>query len=384
MRPRLIGRIAAAAMVAALAMAGTALAQAAPGPSPVGVIMLERQAVQRRFTLPGRAVASQEVAIRPRVSGVVTEILYQAGTPVTKGAPLFRLDQASYVAALSSANAALARAEAMVPVSAAALDRAVALEGTGSSRATVEAARATAAQAVADVASAKAALQLATTELSWTAITSPIDGIAGIAAVSVGDLVTASQADALATVTTIDPIFVDMYEPAARILSVRDQIEAGALTLNERLEATLTLEGGYVQRGGGTIVAQGFDVSTTTGTQDFRFRFDNPDLRILPGMFVRGEVELGTVEAFLVPQRAATRGRDGGLTAFVVADGKAASRTLVTSGTEGSNWIVTDGVAEGEALIVDGLARLAEGAAVAPVPVTIDAEGVVRDAKAAE
>ncbi|MDQ1848245.1 efflux RND transporter periplasmic adaptor subunit [Gemmobacter fulvus] len=373
------------ALAASAVQAQTPPAGAARGPAKVGIIDMQRAAVKRSYTLPGRAVAFEQTEIRPRVGGVVTDILYSPGQPISPGTPMFRLDRTSYEAATQSARAALARAQAAVPVAEAALDRAKKLEGSGSTRATVESAEATAAQARADVLSAEAALKIAETELSWTEVASPIEGIAGVAQISVGDLVTAGQADAMAIVTRLDPIYVDMFEPSARILSIQDQIERGELKPNETLEVTLTLENGQSHNSGGTLIAPSVTVSPSTGTQDIRFRFDNPDRRILPGMFLRGEVVLGTVEAFLVPQRATTRGRDGALTAWIAGpDNKAVQRKLEANGTHANAWIVTAGLEPGDQLIIDGLSNLREGADVAPVPVTIDANGVVRDVAPAD
>jgi len=352
---------------------------AARGPTKVGVMELARLAVPRRSTLPGRAVAFQEANIRPRVTGMVTDILYTPGQPIESGAPMFRLDKASYEAEVESARATVAQAEAARNLAEAAAQRARALEGSGSTRVTVESAEAEAARARAAVQSAEAALRVAEQQLGWTEITSPIRGIAGFPAVSVGDLVTNGQGDALATVTTLDPIYVDLYEPAARILSIRDQIARGALTPEERLEVRLTLENGQVHAGTGQLVAPSISVSTTTGTQDVRFRFDNPDRLILPGMFLRGEVVLGRMQAIRVPQRAATIGQNGVLSLFLARDGKAAKVQVSAAGSDGNDWLITEGLEPGALLIVDGLTNLRDGAEVETVPVTIDDTGVVRD-----
>jgi membrane fusion protein, multidrug efflux system len=374
------------ALLSGLWLAGPGMAQGAPGaggpkgPKQVGVIEMQLQSVPLRQTLPGRAVAYEQAAIRPRVSGMVAEILYSPGQPLPKGTPMFRLDADSYEATVAADQAALAQAEAALPAAQAALTRAEQLRGSGITAADVESAQVTLAQAQASVQSAEAALKLAQTQLSWTTITSPIDGIADVAAVSVGDILTASQTDALTTVTRLDPIYVDMIEPSAHILAVRDQIESGALTRSPELQATLVLENGETLKSAGKLIAPGYTVSTSTGTVGLRFQFDNPDLRILPGTFVRGEVVLGTIDAYLVPQRATTRARDGSLTAwFAGADNKAEKHTLITSGTNSNAWIVTEGVSAGDRLIVDGISSLTEGAEVAPVAVTINALGVVVD-----
>ncbi|RMC35644.1 efflux RND transporter periplasmic adaptor subunit [Paracoccus alkanivorans] len=367
------------AVIALLTFGSAAIAQNAAPPKQVGVVEIALQPVPRIVTLPGRAVSGAEAAIRPRVGGIVTEILYDAGRPVKRGDPLFRIDATTYEANLSSAEADVASARAAVTEAESAYQRTERLQGSGTTLAQVEAARATLEQARATLQSAQAALRLAQAELDWTTVTSPIDGMASVAEVSVGDLVTAGQAEAMATVTRLDPIEVDMYEPSARMLSVISDITEGRLKMNEKLRATLTLETGQTYEATGELVAPGFSVSTSTGAVDTRFRFDNPRNLLLPGMFLRGQVELGTVQAFLVSQSAATRDRTGKLTAWVVEEGKAVQRELADNGTWQHNWIVTDGLQEGDLLAVDGLTGLSEGMEVTTVPVTFDENGVVRE-----
>lgn len=367
-----------------LAMASPGLAQEAGQmpPRQVGVVELQMQDVPRVVTLPGRAVAGAEAAIRPRVGGIITDILYDAGRAVKQGDPMFRIDPVVYEANLSGAEAEVASARAGVTQAQSAYQRTEQLQGSGTSVAQVEAARATLEQAQASLQAAEAALKLAQSELDWTTIASPIDGRTSVAAVSVGDLVTANQAEALATVTRLDPIDVDMYEPAVRMLSVFNDITEGRLQMADSLRATLTLETGETYQATGELLAPGFNVSTSTGAIDTRFRFENPQNILLPGMFLRGQVDLGTMRAVLVSQSAATRDRSGRLTAWVVRDGKAEQRQLTDDGTWEHHWIVTDGVEPGDLLVVDGLTGLSEGMEVTTVPVGFDEKGVVREEQA--
>ncbi|WP_226898464.1 efflux RND transporter periplasmic adaptor subunit [Mangrovicoccus algicola] len=377
-------RKAAAALVLALGATGAAAQQQPQGDAPpaeVGVVTLSRQDVPRVVTIPGRAVAYQSVEVRPRVDGVIEEILYSPGRPLNVGDPLFRIDDASYRAQVAADEAELATAEANLPVAESDYNRAQQLAGRGYTEAEVESARAALAEARATLDAAQAALDFSRTQLGWTTITSPIDGRAEVAATSVGNLVSAAQSDALTTIVRTDPIYVDMVEPSARRLSVRQQIESGQLTMNGDLAATLTLENGTVYHGSGTLVTPGNTVSTTTGTFSMRFSFENPDHVILPGMFLRGDITIGTIRAFLVPQRAASRDNSGLLTVYLAAeDGTAQQVTLRDEGSHDNAWIVTEGLEDGDRLIVDGLKSLQDGQEVRPVAVTIDEDGVTRDA----
>ncbi|WP_226573438.1 efflux RND transporter periplasmic adaptor subunit [Acuticoccus sediminis] len=352
----------------------------APGPREVGVIEMKREEVPYVVTVPGRAVAYEQVDIRPRVGGIVSEVVYTAGRPVKVGDLLFRIEDETYAAEVAADEAAVKSAEAQLSAKKAQVERYTRLEGTGVTRADVQTAEVEVAEAEATLGTARADLRLSRLNLERTEITSPIEGVPSVPNVSVGAVVTANQSDALTTVTRIDPIYVDVAESSARIGRVRASIDSGTLTMGEHLDLHLTLENGEAYDRVGEIVSPGVLVSTTTGTTDIRVRFPNPDRLIMPGQFLRVDAVLGTTEAILVPQGATSRTAEGLLTAFVARDGKAARVTLTTTGSYKNAWIVTDGIAVGDELIVDGLTNLLPGAEVTTVPVTISDDGVVSDA----
>ncbi|MBE9635285.1 efflux RND transporter periplasmic adaptor subunit [Salipiger mangrovisoli] len=377
--PRTV-RVLVAALALSFPLAPMLHAQDAPqgaAAREVGVITLEPTDVPYSVTLPGRSTAFEEVAIRPRVSGVISEILYEPGSDVKKGTVLFRIDGDTYQADVDAAAADVAGAEAALRSAETTLSRYEKLVGTGVTAADVDTAEVEVMQAKATLSAAQAALELAKLDLERTEITSPIDGIAVLPQVSVGDLVTANQEDELTTVTRIDPIYVDVQESITRVQQTRDRLDQGSLTRGERIEAELELETGRKFEGQGTFVSPPVSVSTTTGTSVIRLRFDNPRRGILPGQFLRVKLTFGSTPAILVPQGATSRASDGTLTAFVLGNGTAEKRTLASQGAYNNAWIVTEGVAAGEQLIVDGLRNLQNGAAVSPVAVTISETGVV-------
>lgn len=228
----------------------------------------------------------------------------------------------------------------------------------------------------------KASLETARIDLDNTTIKAPIDGIIGTASVSVGSLVTQNQTDALATIRQIDPVNVDLVDTSANLLRIRQDVEAGRLGREGEgaPSVKLTLENGADYASAGTISLATVNVSESTGTFTLRASFPNPERILLPGMFVRASVDLGSMpNAFLVPQRAVQRDGAGEPIAYVVsADNKVEQRTLATGGTSGNDWIVTQGLKEGERLIVDGFQKISAGAGVTPVEATIDADGVVK------
>ena len=371
-----------AALCLMLPFASESLAQARrgpDGPTPVGVVTTAEEDVPRTVTLPGRAIAYQQTAIRPQVGGEILDIVYDPGRPVRAGDVLFRIDPETLAAALAAAEASVAGAEASLTQAQNTVTRYRRLEGSGVSAVDRANAEVALKQAEADLAAARAARDAAQLSLDRTAILSPLDGMADVPQVSVGDLVTANQSEALTTITQLDPIYVDVSESSARLMRSRTGGSAGQLIRTGAVQTRLTLETGEEYQGEGRLVSPGIAVSPTTGTVPIRLRFDNPDLRILPGQFLRVQMTLGSTRAVLVPQRATSRASDGTLTAFVVRDGRAQQVVLSEQGSYRNNWIVTQGISPGEQLILDGLDDLRAGTEVAPVPVQIDAQGVVRE-----
>ncbi|QUS36179.1 efflux RND transporter periplasmic adaptor subunit [Falsirhodobacter algicola] len=376
------GRIAAGvAIICAFATAAGAQQRGPRGPQgplSVGITTLERHQVPVTVPMTGQAAARSEAQIRPLVNGLVTEILYDSGSEVAAGDPLFRIDPRTYQADLDSAAAQLESARAALPAAEATSERYQRLAGTGVTQADLDQAQVTLLQARAAISQAEAAEETARINLDRTTITSPIDGVAGIPDVSIGDLVTSGQSDALTTVTTLDPIFVDLSESSARMLQFRARIASGDMEAGDQLQIALTLENGEVYDGTGTVRAISSTVSTTTGTVRIRVEFGNPQQLILPGMFVRAAVTLGTANAFLVPQLAADLQSDGSLRVWTVGeDGHAHQVTLSSIGNTPTAWIVPQGLEDGTKLIVDNLDNLTEGAEIKTQPVTISDRGVI-------
>ena len=369
-----------------LACALAAGAQTPPGgggPRKAGVIELARGVVPVEVTLTGQATAVEDASVRPLVDGVITAILYEPGREVAAGAPLFAIDSQTYQASVAAAEANLRSAEAAVGPARAALQRYEKLVGTGVTAEALENARMTLAQAEAAVAVAEASLQTARIALDRTTIRSPVAGVPDVAQVSVGDLVTSGQSTALTTVTALDPIHVDLSEASARMLDLRARIESGAVKPGDRMAVRLMLENGQVFDGTGTLSSVSSRVSTSTGTVRVRFRFDNPHRVIIPGMFVRASVTLGTAEGYLIPQMAARLQADGTIAIWLAdAENRAQTLRVTPMGSTDTAWIVGQGLKDGDRLLVDSIDSLAAGTEIAPVAVTLSPEGVITDAAA--
>lgn len=353
----------------------------------VGVVTLRKQAVPVTVEIAGRTSALATAEIRPQVDGIIKRRVFTEGSAVKAGDLLYEIDPSSYQAAYDAAAAALEKSEAGVPSAQAKVDRYNQLVGANSvTGQNLDDAKAALAEAVADVAAAKASVEQASINLDHTKVTAPIDGLIGTSSVSAGALVTANQATALATIRQIDPINVDLSDSSVNLLRIRSMLESGQLTRTDGPpKVTLTLEDGSIYAQKGQLESTESAVSETTGTFSIRARFANPDGKLLPGMYVRASIDIGTDEnGFLVPQRAVDRNAKGAATAmFVTADNKVETRILKTVQAVGNDWLVDDGVADGDRLIVDGLQKVRDGLSVSPVAVTLDAQGLVVDTKAA-
>jgi len=341
-------------------------AQPAPPPPPVSVIRVQPAAVTLHTVLPGRTAAFQVAEIRPQVSGLLQERLFREGESVAAGQPLFQIDPAPYRAALASAQANQARAEATLQNARATTSRYRPLVGQNAvSRMEYDKSVAAQAQAEAEVAAAKAAVQAAQIDLERTRITSPIAGRTSRTNLTVGALVTANQTMALLTVTQLDPILVDVTQPAETMLSLRRDIEAGRLHRdpNGEVEVRLAFGDGTEYPHPGRLQFAEATVDSDTGSVTMRAVFPNPDGMLMPGMFVRARLETGVAQnALLVPQQAVTRNARGEATALVVDDeGTVRQRVLETAQAIGSNWFVTSGLAAGERVVVQGMQRVRDG-----------------------
>jgi membrane fusion protein (multidrug efflux system) len=353
---------------------------ATPAPVAVTVLTLQRAEVPVTTLLPGRTAPLRVAEVRPQVGGVLQQRLFTEGERVAAGQPLFQIAAAPFEAAVQRAEAALARAEAAERAATGIANRYRTLaRAQAVSEQNLENAEATLRQTRADVASARAALDTARIELGYTEVKSPISGRTGRANVTVGALVTGSQAAPLVTVAQLDPIYVDLTQPSARLLQQRRDVESGALRRDsaDRAVVRLLLEDGSEYPHAGEVQFSEVIVDQGTGSVTLRAIFPNPDQMLLPGMFVRARVEEGiTDQALLVPQRAVLRTPRGEPMAFVVnGENVVEQRVLRASRAVGNDWLVTSGLNPGDRVVLEGLQRIRAGARVQPTEGTLAAAG---------
>lgn len=339
---------------------------AAPPPPNVTVVALRQQAVAITTELPGRTAAFRTAEVRPQVAGVIRERLFTEGAEVEAGQPLYQIDPAPYQAQLDSAQATLQRNQAAAASAGVTVNRYRPLvRARAVSQQDLDLAEAALRQAQADVASGRAAVDTARINLDYTKVTSPIAGRTGRSSVTVGALVTAQQAAALVTITQLDPIYVDVTQPAARVMRLRRELANGTLRRDADGQAVvhLTLEDGTEYPQAGRLQFSEVIVDQGTGSITIRAVFPNPNGQLMPGLFVRARIEEGVTDrALLVPQQAVTRTPRGEATAMVVdAEGTVAARIINAERAIGTAWLVTEGLAEGDRVIVEGLQRARPG-----------------------
>ncbi len=366
----------AGALLATLAACGQSTPENGQRPAPeVGVVEIQPQRFELIVELPGRTAAYRVAEVRPQVSGILQKRLFEEGAAVKAGQALYQIDAAPYRAAVQQAEAELARARANAEVARLKAERFAPLAKAGAvPKQDNDDVQAAYRQAQAQVQAARAALDSARIDLEYTRIVSPIDGVISESFLTEGALVTMNQAQILARVTQLDPIYVDIQRPTAEMLRLRREFEAGHLERSSPDSARLDLlleDGGRYPRAG-ALKFSGVTVDQGTGSVTLRATFPNPDQQLLPGMYVRGRLLEGVdPAALLVPQRAVTRDAEGNASVLVVgADDTLELRRIHTRRAAGDAWLIGDGLVPGDRVVVSGPLRLAPGMPVKPVPAT--------------
>jgi membrane fusion protein, multidrug efflux system len=353
-RVRVVG-VALALTAAVCACSSRKPAAAAPPVVTVKVATLTPQTVSLTTDLPGRTVPYRVAEIRPQVNGVILKRMFIEGSDVKEGQQLYQIDpalyRAAYASAMANAESSRLQAERYKPLA----------EANAVSKQDYD-------NAIAAAAQSKAATDTARINLVYTRLLSPISGRVGRSSVTEGALVTANQTTTLATVQQLDPIYVDVTQPIAVLLRLKRELAAGELVVADgnKAEVHLVLEDGSPYSLPGKLQFADVSVDQTTGSVTLRALFRNPDKVLLPGMFVREQIEEGRrTAAFLVPQLAVTHDEKGDPTTLVVgADNKVELRKLVTDRAIGDKWVVTQGVRSGDRVIVEGLQFVKPGATV--------------------
>ncbi|WP_407696523.1 efflux RND transporter periplasmic adaptor subunit [Sphingomonas abietis] len=346
---------------------------AAPTPE-VGVVTLATAPVTVSNELTGRTASTTASDVRPQVDGIIKARLFQEGSVVHAGQPLYQIDPRLYKATLDSARAQLENAQATLFTDQAKANRYKTLsDNQAVSRQDIDDAVAAARAALASVHQYQAAVETARVNLEYTRVLAPITGRISRSSVTPGALVTAAQTTALATIQQLDPIYVDITQSSADLVKLRQALAKGSV-LPSSAAVHLKLEDGSDYPQTGTIEFSEVTVDEDAGTVTLRARFPNPQGLLLPGMFVRVEAPQGIVpNGILVPQQGIARDAKGDATALVVdQNNKVVQRNVTTGQAIGNKWLITAGLKAGDRLIVEGTANARDGATVKPVSVKLD------------
>lgn len=335
-----------------------AAASARP-PMPVSVLAVKSESLPLRIDAVGQAEGSKTVEIRARVNGVIEAILYTEGQALAVGDPMFQIERKPFEIALKLAKASMAQERAKVTQARRQLDRARALNKQQIvTRREYDDAVAAARTSAAALEVAQARVEEAELNLSYTLISAPIAGVSSRSRLSQGSLVSASSAEPLASLVSVDPVWVQFALNESQLLQVGEPSAA---------KVVLMSPGGKILRDGGRLNYSGSSVDLQLGTIALRAEFDNAQHAFLPGQFVQVRVVAGDRTAFLVPQTAVSQGPNGGSVWVVGDDGKAQPRGVKTAEWRGADWVIEGGLSDGEKVITNNLMKLRPGAIVNPV-----------------
>lgn len=357
--------IAVAALVVACSKGEAPAAAPAGGgmpPPEVGVVTVQPGDVGLLTELPGRLEASRVAQVRARVAGILQKRLFREGSDVKAGQALFSIDAAPYQAALQSAKASQARAEASLAQASALAQRYKPLVAENAiSQQDFANAEASQKAAEADVAAAKAAVLTADINLGYAHVTAPISGRIGRALVTEGALVGQGEATQLAVIQQVDPMYVNFTQSATDAMKLQRALESGQLkgAGGGAASVRVVLEDGSEYPKAGRLLFSDLTVDATTGQVTLRAEVPNPGGLLLPGLYVRVRLEQAKAsDAITLPQQAVTRTAQGDTVQVVGADGKIEKRSVKIGGQQGGQWVVLDGLKAGEQVMVDGFQKL--------------------------
>ena len=346
-------------------------------PAEVGVVTVAPGDVGLITELPGRLEASRVAQVRARVPGILQKRLFTEGSDVRAGQALFQLDAGVFEAALASAQAQVAKAEANLMQASAQAER---FKPLAAAKAISEQdfinAQAAQKLAAADLAVARAAVQTANINLGYAHITAPIGGRIGRALVTEGALVGQGEATQMAVIQQTDPMYLNFTQSAAEVMKLRRAMDNGQLKRagNQAASVKVMLEDGITYARSGKLLFSDLTVDSTSGQITLRAEVPNPQGTLLPGLFVRVQLEQAQASnAITLPQQAVTRSPQGDTVMVVAADGKVAQRPIKISGQQNGQWVVLSGLQAGEQVMVDGFQKLRGPAPVKPVPWTANA-----------
>ena len=343
----------------------------------VSTITVATESVELVTELPGRVSAFRIAEVRPQVSGLILKRYFVEGSDVKAGQLLYQIDPAPFEAALNNAKAALGKAEAQILSIKPKVERfRELLAEKAVSQQDYDDVSAALKQAMAEVEYWKASVQSAQINLGYTRITAPISGRIGKSNVTEGAVVTAYQQMPLTTIQQLDPVYVDVTQSTTELQQLKRKIEEGRLKYGgqKNTKVKIILDDGTIYPRPGDLQFRDVTVDPTTSSVTVRIIVSNPDHTLLPGMYVRSQVQEGINEhAILVPQEAVQRDRKSNPFVMVVnQEQKVEVRPVVLDRAIGDKWLVASGLSPGDRVIVEGIVKVRPGMTVKEVPLSKD------------
>jgi membrane fusion protein (multidrug efflux system) len=348
-------------------------AQVAAGPPDVEVAEVAKQDVKVVREWVGSMDGSVNAVIRAQVQGYLVKQNYTEGQFVKQGQILFEIDPRTFQAALNQAKADHAQKKARWDTTKANLARIRPLaEQNAVSLKDLDDAVGAEQSAHAAFDATQAAVEKAQLDVGFTRITSPINGIAGIARAQIGNLVGPGQVEELTTVSTVDPIKV--WVPISEQEFIHAQATRPASGQPKR-KIELILADGSVYTKTGELAFADRQVDASTGTLKVAVLFPNPGNLLRPGQYAKVHAVMETIPgALVVPQRAVNEMQGNFQVAVVGAENKVAVRTVKMGAKTGSLIVISDGLQPGERIVVEGLQKVKDGMTVNPKLVSMEAQ----------
>ncbi|WP_391485913.1 efflux RND transporter periplasmic adaptor subunit [Acinetobacter pittii] len=327
----------------------------------VTVISIQPQSINFSENLPARVHAFRTAEIRPQVGGIIEKVLFAQGSEVKAGQPLYKINSETFEADVNSNRAGLNKAEAEVNRLKIQLERyQQLLPSNAISKQEVSNVEAQYRQAIADVAQMKALLARQNLNLQYATVRAPISGRIGKSFVTEGALVSQADSNTMATIQQIDRVYVDVKQSIGEYERLQAALQSGELSANNQKAVQILNSLGQPYNVTAKMLFEDINVDPETGDVTIRIEVNNPERKLLPGMYVRVKIERASVpQALLVPEQAIQRNMNGDPQVYVVnAKGGADVRSVELGQQYEQFYLINKGLKAGEKVVVEGIERI--------------------------
>ncbi len=336
-------------------------AQPETPPAKVSVLNIQPQSVNFSENLPARVQAFRTAEIRPQVGGIIEKVLFTQGSEVKAGQALYKINSETFQADVNSNRASLNKAEAEVARLKVQLERyQQLLPSNAISKQEVSNAQAEYRQALADVAQMKALLTRQNLNLQYATVRAPISGRIGQSFVTEGALVGQGDSNKMATVQQIDKVYVDIKQSISEYERLQTALQNGELSANDQKTFRISNSHGQPYNVTARMLFEDINVDPETGDVTIRIEVNNPERKLLPGMYVRVDINRASVpQALLIPAQAIQRNINGEPQVYVInTKGTADIRPIELGQQYEQYYIANKGLKAGDKVVVEGIERI--------------------------